>query len=124
MEIIFNNSRTARVNERLLRKLSDKIGKNKETVSVSFIDEKLMRQLNRFYRRKDSPTDVLSFNMDEDGILGDILICTAVARRNAKDYHTTYMEEVCRLFVHGLLHLLGYDHGKVMFKVQDKILGQ
>jgi probable rRNA maturation factor len=130
MEIIFNNSKAAKVDERLLKKLAGIVagssvaaGRKAESVSVSFVSEKKMRELNKRYRKKDRPTDVLSFELNEDNILGDVVICPGIARENAKKYKVSYMDETSRLFVHGLLHLMGLDHGKKMFGIQDSILG-
>jgi probable rRNA maturation factor len=76
-----------------------------------------MRSLNRRYRGKDRTTDVLSFPMREgrfsrvrQELLGDIVICMPVAARQARSAGGTFREEIDRLLVHGLLHLLGYDH--------------
>lgn len=75
-----------------------------------------MRTLNRTYRGKDRTTDVLSFPMIErvppgyDGLLGDIVISIPKAGRQARDAGCPLSEELDRLFVHGLLHLFGYDH--------------
>jgi probable rRNA maturation factor len=77
-------------------------------VSVALVSDARMIALNRQYRRKDTPTDVLSFVADEP--LGDIVIATGVARRQAKDAGHSYQAELRVLALHGLLHLLGYDH--------------
>ena len=77
-------------------------------VSVALVGDARMRVLNRQYRRKDKPTDVLSFVADEP--LGDIVIATGVARRQARDAGHSYQAELRVLALHGLLHLLGYDH--------------
>ncbi len=83
-----------------------------------------MRRLNREFRGRDRPTDVLSFPQVEPGeigrikrkkesrpfLLGDIVICPEVALRNARLYGATLDEEISRLLVHGFVHLLGYDH--------------
>jgi probable rRNA maturation factor len=66
-----------------------------------------MRALNKKYRRKDYATDVLSFPGD---ILGDLVIATGVAKRQARDAGHSYQTELRVLALHGLLHLLGYDH--------------
>ena len=77
-------------------------------VSVALVSDARMRALNRQYRRKDTATDVLSFVADEP--LGDIVIATGVARRQARDAGHSYQAELRVLALHGLLHLLGYDH--------------
>lgn len=96
-------------------------------VSLSFVDDVRMAQLNEEFRGKDGPTDVLSFECDglDDGFdpfidrleegpevfeLGDIVIAPDVARRQSELYGHSFEAEVSLLLVHGLLHLLGYDH--------------
>jgi len=83
-------------------------------VDVSFVDEKEIRRLNKKYRKKDKATDVLSFAYGNEGIMGDVLICKAVAKRNAGLFNNTYEQELERLVIHGVLHVLGYDHGREM----------
>jgi probable rRNA maturation factor len=83
-------------------------------VAVALVSDARMRALNHTYRRKDSPTDVLSFSAaarDTPGsALGDIVIATGVARRQAREAGHSYQTELRVLALHGLLHLLGYDH--------------
>ena len=109
-------------------------------VSVSFVDNKYIHKINKKYRGIDRPTDVISFAfVDAEGkydkilssqgivVLGDIYISIDKAKEQAEEYGHSLHRELCFLFVHGLLHLLGYDHmkeedEKVMFKLQDEIL--
>ena len=88
-------------------------------VSFSFVDEEEIRRLNAAYRDKDAVTDVLSFpqyddlrelDNEEEICLGDVVICSRVARRQAEEYGHSYERELLYLFVHSILHLLGYDH--------------
>lgn len=90
-------------------------------VSVSFIDNEQIRQLNAEFRNKDVPTDVLSFPLGENGIydknnetgayvLGDIVISVPKAIEQAKMYGHSLRREIGFLTVHSMLHLLGYDH--------------
>lgn len=92
-------------------------------VSVSFVDDAEIAQLNEEYRGKVGPTDVLSFecdNLDDEFAnpfaeeevyeLGDIIIAVDVAERQTEEFGTTFEGEVTLLMVHGLLHLCGYDH--------------
>jgi probable rRNA maturation factor len=88
-------------------------------VGIALVSDARIRALNRQYRRKDTPTDVLSFRSDSVSItqswrgasaLGDIVIATGVARRQAKDAGHSLQAELRVLALHGLLHLLGYDH--------------
>jgi probable rRNA maturation factor len=83
-------------------------------VDVSFVTRAKMKSLNRKYRGKDQPTDVLSFPAPEifarQGHLGDLVICEPILERQAKEMGHSALEELRVLIVHGLLHLLGYDH--------------
>ena len=92
-----------------------------DEVSVVFCDDAYIRQLNRDYRGLDKATDVLSFALNEgeepdvyDGpahhLLGDIIISLDTAARQAEDYGHTLERELAYLAIHGMLHLLGYDH--------------
>jgi probable rRNA maturation factor len=80
-------------------------------VAVALAGDAQVRALNRRYRRKDRPTDVLSFPVESPGGgLGDIVIATGVARRQAREAGHSAQTELRVLALHGLLHLLGYDH--------------
>ncbi|MDY0405541.1 rRNA maturation RNase YbeY [Virgibacillus sp. 179-BFC.A HS] len=110
-------------------------------LSVSFVNNDEIQVINRDYRDKDQPTDVISFALQEDSdgeleivgqnlpvVLGDIIISVDRAKEQAKEYNHSFEREMGFLAVHGLLHLLGYDHmnpedEKVMFQRQDDILG-
>ena len=109
-------------------------------LSVSFVDNEFIHKMNREYRGVDRPTDVISFafldgedNRDQllhgtgPVSLGDIYISVDKAKEQAEEYGHPLERELSFLFVHGLLHLLGYDHmtkedEEVMFKLQDEIL--
>ncbi|EFI69562.1 rRNA maturation RNase YbeY [Lysinibacillus capsici] len=109
-------------------------------VSVTFVTNKAIQDINREYRGKDQPTDVISFALEELGqgemevifegmprVLGDIIISTDRAKEQAEEYNHSFERELGFLAVHGFLHLLGYDHmkpeeEKVMFAKQDEIL--
>jgi probable rRNA maturation factor len=79
-------------------------------VTVALISDERMRTLNRAYRGKDYATDVLSFPVDDKRFLGDIAIATGVAARQADEAGHPVATELRVLALHGLLHLLGYDH--------------
>jgi rRNA maturation RNase YbeY len=92
-------------------------GKEPRDVSLLVCDDETIRTLNRRYRKLDMPTDVLSFSMDEgmwqgvrNSIIGDIIISTDTAARQARALEKSIDAEFRLLFTHGLLHLLGYDH--------------
>ncbi len=80
-------------------------------LSVVLLKEPKMQELNRIYRGKNKPTNVLSFQEEELG-LGELVLCPAVIRKDAKKYGITFKAEFIRIFIHGLLHLAGYDHEK------------
>ena len=88
-------------------------------ISLSFVSKEEIHRLNRMYRNVDRHTDVLSFpliedfnevNDDEEMLLGDVVICREQAREQAKEYGHSEEREGVYLFVHSVLHLLGYDH--------------
>ena len=86
-------------------------------VSISFVDKDEIHRLNKYYRKVDRPTDVLSFPMDTDfmvegvdAMLGDIVICMDVAKEQARDLGHSLDREIMYLTCHSTLHLLGYDH--------------
>lgn len=99
--------------------------------AVVLVNSRSMRLLNKRFRGKDSSTDVLSFESapDDYPYLGEIVISPAFARVSARAYRRPLETELSLLFVHGLLHTLGYDHAtqrerERMFALQDSILGQ
>ncbi|WP_018661437.1 rRNA maturation RNase YbeY [Heyndrickxia acidiproducens] len=92
-------------------------------VSVTFVTNSRIQEINREYRDKDQPTDVISFALEEMGegeieitgdnmprVLGDIIISVQRAHEQAEDYGHSFLRELGFLSVHGFLHLLGYDH--------------
>ena len=123
---------------RLMEKTFKILNINKDAImSVTFVDKDFIHELNKNYRGIDRPTDVISFAFldDKNEIingnlpldLGEIYICYEVADENRKSYNNSIKREICFLFVHGLLHLLGYNHmdkeeEEIMFPLQEKIL--
>ncbi len=93
-------------------------------ISVRFVDEATIAELNRRFLDREGPTDVLSFPIEDvvgtaprpagalgpPVLLGDVVICPEVAWRNAPDHAGSYDDEIALLLVHGILHLLGMDH--------------
>ena len=79
-------------------------------MTIAIVPDTRVRLLNRQYRGKDQPTDVLSFPADERGQLGDVVIASGVAARQAREAGHPLGTELRVLALHGLLHLLGYDH--------------
>lgn len=89
-------------------------GENRETdaLSLAFVNKPEIERLNKKFRKNNKATDVLSFSLDEKGYLGEIVICPVVVKENAKKYNLVFKKELLKVFVHGILHLLGYDHEK------------
>lgn len=87
-------------------------------ISLAFVDEETIRELNKTYREKDKKTDVLSFPAWDElsRTLGDVVICVDVARDQAKNIGHSLEDEISYLFIHSIFHLLGYDH----IKEEDK----
>ena len=107
-------------------------------LSVTCVDEGTIAQLNAKWMDKDGPTDVLAFPMDElrpglvntepeEGVLGDLVLCPSVAAAQAVTAGHSTTDELDLLTVHGILHLLGYDHAepeeeREMFELQRRLL--
>lgn len=127
--------------EKLLQFAAKKEGIDPEAeLSVTFVNNDEIQEINRTYRGKDQPTDVISFAMEEMGegeiaivgdnlptILGDIIISIPRAKEQAEEYSHSFMRELGFLSVHGFLHLLGYDHIEkedevIMFAKQKELL--
>jgi probable rRNA maturation factor len=112
--LILNRQRKHAINTARLRKfvatLIPELGVENAEFSVVFVTDGIIRRYNRDYRGFDKPTDVLSFP-GEDGYLGDILISSETAYNQARKSNTLSFEtNIHRLLLHGLLHLMGYDH--------------
>jgi probable rRNA maturation factor len=113
--------------------LNEKFGARFEgVINVSFVSDEEIKRLNRMYRQKDAVTDVLSFTYEQQGVddevIGDVVISLEQARRQAEDGDIEL--ELADLLVHGVLHVLGYDHeisaeeAKIMFELQDDFVNK
>lgn len=143
MNILINNSQEKIVIDDSINELIEKVvleclkeeGKGTDyEVSVTFVDDEEIRELNREYRNVDKSTDVLSFPLDEsefdipvDTLLGDIVISAETAKRQSEEYGHSLEREIAYLTAHSMFHLMGYDHmeedeEKVMFEKQEKVL--
>jgi probable rRNA maturation factor len=129
--------------KKILKRVKKELNiKGKIGMSVTLCDNNYIQELNKNYRNKDVPTDVLSFAIEDDENeellmamkklssireIGDIIISYDKAQSQAEEYGHTLNREMCFLFTHGVLHLLGYDHmnksdEEEMFGLQKKIL--
>lgn len=147
MKLIINNETNEDINikndlEKVIREVLtvEKVDQEKCEISLSFVDEEKIRQLNKDFRSIDRVTDVLSFpiedffNEDRENILekpylmlGDVVICLDVARKQADDLGHSFEREVMYLTCHSILHLLGYDHiedddKKIMRKREKEVM--
>ena len=118
---VFVHSRICRVLireivvRRVIQQLLNLIGEGESEVSIEFVGDVRMRRLNRLYRKKDRTTDVLAFASREAGgppspMLGDVVVSVPKAMRQAESLGHSISEELARLLIHGILHLVGYDH--------------
>ena len=122
--------------EKVVNKAFEVEGVKKASCSIIIVDNTFIHKLNKEYRGIDRVTDVISFALEDDKsmiipddirLLGDIYICLDKAREQAKEYGHSLERELCFLAVHGVYHLLGYDHeneeeAKIMFKKQEEVL--
>lgn len=84
--------------------------KKNAPVNVILSDDIKQREMNKYYRKQDRTTDVLSFVWNEPHLLGEIYISESQVKKQAPLYGNTYCKELKRVLIHGLLHLCGYDH--------------
>jgi probable rRNA maturation factor len=124
LEILIKNAQRkykvdSRKIKRYIGKVQESLGGQETELSILFVNDDRIRKLNSQYRNIDKPTDVLSFPQDDDPsdetgvhLLGDVVVSMETAKRQAKQHHLTFEEEVVLLILHGTLHLLGYDHEK------------
>ncbi len=104
----------------------------KENVSIAFVSPAEIHELNKQYRKKDKPTDVLSFEKVSDfkEEFSEVIICPSVVRENAKESKLSFKKELAKVLIHGILHNFGYDHevseaeAEKMFAKQDYYLSK
>ena len=105
--------------KRIARVLLHAVGEDASSLSISLVNDRKIQSLNREHRGKDKATDVLSFPLYEAGerghtdgerMLGDVVISVDTARRQAAEYDAPLENEIHRLLIHGILHVLGHDH--------------
>ena len=127
--------------ETIVREICDKLDLGAGELSISFISDASMEELNGTFRNRFESTDILSFVQregDEDvplvlddasmvPPLGDLVICPDAMDRNCVDYSVTPQEELIRLIIHGILHLLGWDHDtnevdEIMLQKQEQLV--
>jgi len=118
----------------LIERLQGAIDCHEGILNVVFVTDTYIQSLNKSYRDKDEPTDVLSFNYQGDSLgdnkdlIGEIYISVETAEKQAKERKHSLQDELNKLFVHGFLHVHGHDHEKdedfeKMAKLEEKVLG-
>jgi len=110
-----------------MKKLIERFELDDPEVNLTFVDDQEIHKLNQQYRNTDSPTDVLSFSMNEKGpdnkfYLGDIVISVPQAYKQSKGKKHSLEKELNLLTIHGFLHLLGYEHFKGIEKEEKRIM--
>ena len=110
-----NNLTRTKISETFLKKVAETVlkGEKQQTkvLSVALVSQKKAAELNKKYRKKDKVANVLSFSVPELG-LGEVVICPQEVRKEAKKYGMIFEQALAWMFIHGILHLLGYDHKK------------
>lgn len=121
MVVIQNTIQDSAVDEQnlkgTLQQVITDLGVSDSELLIRLVDKDEIRQLNNTYRGKDELTNVLSFSSDtpkeiDESILGDVVICVAVVQTQAKVQNKTFENHLTHMAIHGVLHLLGYDHIK------------
>ncbi|ASD64127.1 rRNA maturation RNase YbeY [Bdellovibrio bacteriovorus] len=109
----------------LKRKKVLKADQARRELTLVFLDKKPAQKINMEFRGKNYATDVLSFDSMDPGSLGELVLCPEVLKRQSKEHGLTYQQELGYMLLHGVLHLLGYDHetseadALEMFGIQD-----
>ena len=134
MKLLYTDEENSHLTYEFFMKIAEAVFKyidmeeNNYEISLLITDDETIHLLNKEYRQKDKPTDVLSFPMEDEVMLGDIVISLDTAKNQAQERYIGLEREIAFLFIHGLLHLLGYDHEtsaedeKEMFTLQEEIL--
>lgn len=124
IEIVLDNRSGCEIDDEMFRRLAaavlESIGCSYGELGIAFVTVEEIEELNREHLGRDGATDVISFPLDEAAgegdpagpplLLGDVIICPEAARRNASGYGVSLHEELCRLVIHGILHVRGFDH--------------
>ncbi|HOK00538.1 MAG TPA: rRNA maturation RNase YbeY [Candidatus Pacearchaeota archaeon] len=114
--IEINNLTDFKIDKKFFRNIAQKIlleeNKKNKTFSVAFLSKDDIKKLNKKFRNKNKPTDILSFKIEEGDYLGEIIICPEIVKENAKTNKESFKNEMKNIFIHGVLHLLDYEHEK------------
>ncbi len=140
--MIFVGNKTKKaIDRKFFQKIAEKVLKEEsrfeEGLSIVLVGEKRIRKLNKEYRGRDRSTDVLSFDLKfdflpktDDREVGEVVLCLPVIKRNALKYGSSFKKEIARALIHGVLHILGYDHersekdAEIMKEKEERILAK
>jgi len=112
------DAKKAKIPRLVFLRMKDAVLGKKYDLSVAIVRGDKRRELNRHWRDKDEPTDILSFPLSESE--GEIYICLEETRKEAVKFDRAYDNFLLFLFIHGLVHLKGYDHGAIMESIEIK----
>jgi probable rRNA maturation factor len=113
--------------DKKLKRQARRVLKSEMKITVVLVDLKEGRRLNSQYRKKSVATDILSFSSTVDGQLGELVFCVPIVKKKAKEHKISLQDEFLYLFIHGMLHLLAYDHetddkaAQEMYRIQDTV---
>lgn len=127
---LLKNSKASAHNVPSLSLVRKNMLRRAQSLQIVFVSSAKIRQLNKEFRKKNQATDVLSFDPVEEGSLGELVLSLVVLKRQAAQHEVKLKDELGYMILHGMLHLLGYDHvvpqvsphaARAMFQLQDKV---
>ena len=98
-----------------------------KSLNIAFVNSTKIKKINHQFRGHNKATDILSFHGDNQGLLGELILCPKIVKQKSRKAKISFQGMLVYLYIHGILHLLGFDHEKskrdatVMFEIQDEI---
>jgi probable rRNA maturation factor len=118
MSLVITNTTKEKLPNHPFKKMAERVLGKKYDLSLTIIDRAEIKLLNFRYRSKNSPTDILSFPINKN--TGEIFLCLSEAKKEAVKFNRTFDNFVAFLFIHGLMHLKGFDHSSTMESNEQK----
>lgn len=112
MSLTITNTTKEKLPKHPFKKMAEKVLGKTYDLSLTIIDPAEIQRLNATYRDKNKPTDILSFPLSENS--GEIFLCLSEAKKEAQKFNRTFENFIAFLFIHGLMHLKGFDHSSTM----------
>ena len=119
MPFTITNTTNEKLPKHPFKKMAEEVLGSEYELSLSIVDANTIQQLNKSYRNKDMPTDILSFPLNEKS--GEIFLCLPEAEKECVKFNRTFDNFIAFLFIHGLMHLKGFDHSSTMESNEQKI---